>query len=104
MPVQEHKDRTAGRNGEPRERSGFRWRCDLLDNLDTALLNSGVTQEALPRGPAALRSAAGYCREAAARQDADCASNLMEVATRLETEAERKERWLLNNSRSRARL
>ena len=99
MPVQEHKERTAGWDGEPKERSGFRWRCDLLDKLDTALLNSGVTQEALARDPAALRSTARYCREAAAGQDPDCANNLLEVARRRELEAERNERWMLKNPR-----
>ena len=99
MPLQEHKERAAAQNVEPKVRSGLRWRCDLLDKLGTALLSSGVTQEALPRDPNALRSAARYCRAAAAGQDADCASNLLEVARKLETETERKERWLLSNPR-----
>lgn len=95
MSVPEHKERVGEHDRQALERSGFRWRSDLLDKLDTALLNSGATQESLPRDPIALRTTARYCRESAARQGPDCASNLLEVARRLEMEAERKERWLL---------
>ena len=80
-----------GETGAPETPDGYRWRAELLDQLSAALFNSGVTNELLAREPARLRTTAQFCRHAAASLEAECAFNLLEVATSLEKEAVSKE-------------
>ena len=85
------KRKELGETGAPEAPDGYRWRADLLDQLSAALFNSGVTTDLLGREPARLRTTAQFCREAAASLEAECAFNLLEVATSLEREAVGKE-------------
>jgi len=74
-----------------RSKSGAIWRAELMERLDTALLNSGIVSRGEERTVGALRETASYCRERAATLDRAMARELVGVAAQLEAEALSKE-------------